>query len=305
MSRRNVLAMDAARRKCVKDTQGAYQVKWADIVRKGRAPAVHQTTAARAFTREGFDVKLRRSREKPQRTAEVKAERTEICGRMRRWPLTRFTDDFDMTIDNERVDVPTTPEARLYQAKQKVVAQLRTRDEGLTDGFTKPGNKRHRKNMGASVDVCAGISNCRVVLWGYLPKWNGEAAAELYKGPIMKALVKRRGVKPTYLICEDNDPTGYKSGKGKTQKRLLGIETVRWPRYSPDLMPLDFSLWNDIEKRLAEGAPEGAESVHDFKVRLRRVAIRTPKSHVRAAVAAMRSRAASIWRLKGEDIPRD
>ena len=70
-------------------------------------------------------------------------------------------------------------------------------------------------------------------------------------------------------------------------------------------MPLDFSLWNDIEKRLAEEAPTGVESVDAFKVRLRRIAMRTTTSRVRAAVAAMKSRAALIWRLKGEDIPRD
>ena len=70
-------------------------MKWVDIVWQGRDPAVHPTTAVRAFAREGFDAKLRRPREKQQRTAKAKAERTEICGRMRRWPLTKFTDEFD------------------------------------------------------------------------------------------------------------------------------------------------------------------------------------------------------------------
>ena len=113
-------------------------MKWVGVVWQGRDPAVHPTTAVRAFAREGFDAKLRRPREKQQRTAKAKAERTEICGRMRRWPLTKFTDEFDMIIDNKRFDVPTTPEARLYQDKQKVVAQLQTRNEGLRNGFTKP-----------------------------------------------------------------------------------------------------------------------------------------------------------------------
>ena len=69
MSRRNVLAMDAARHKCVKDTQGAFQVKWVDIVRRvvpqPCTPPL-QLAPSRAM---GFDVKLRRSREKQQRTA--------------------------------------------------------------------------------------------------------------------------------------------------------------------------------------------------------------------------------------------
>ena len=49
LSRRNVLAMDAARRKCVKEAQGAHQVTWVDIIRKGRAPRIHPATAARAL----------------------------------------------------------------------------------------------------------------------------------------------------------------------------------------------------------------------------------------------------------------
>ena len=62
LSRRNVLAMDAARRKCVTETQGAHLVTWVDIIRKGRAPRIHPTVAARALACEGLDVRLRRSR---------------------------------------------------------------------------------------------------------------------------------------------------------------------------------------------------------------------------------------------------
>ena len=50
-------------------------------------------------------------------------------------------------------------------------------------------------------------------------------------------------------------------------------------------MPLDFSLWANIEKRMAEAAPKGKESQGSFKARLRRVALRTPMAIVRAAVA--------------------
>ena len=138
-----------------------------------------------------------------------------------------------------------------------------------------------------------------------MQKWSGDAAAELYKGAIMDALVKARGAKRSYLICEDNDPTGYKSSKGRMQKKLSGIRTVAWPRYSPDLMPLDFTLWEDIENRMIASAPSGVESVDAFKARLRRVAMRTPPSRIRAAVAAMRTRATSIWAAKGKNIPRD
>ena len=101
LSRRNVLAMDAARRKIINDMKGGHQVKWQEIVAKGRAPRAHATTVARVFEREGLTVKPRRSRGKPQRTPAMERERMDLCGRMRRWPLTRFAETIDMLIDNK------------------------------------------------------------------------------------------------------------------------------------------------------------------------------------------------------------
>ena len=70
-------------------------------------------------------------------------------------------------------------------------------------------------------------------------------------------------------------------------------------------MPLDFCLWDDISKRVAASAPAGTESIDAFKARMKRIALRTPPSRVRAAVEAMRSRAAKICEREGKDIPRD
>ena len=56
------------------------------------------------------------------------------------------------------------PEARVRQSKANVAAQLRTHSDGLQPAFTKPELKRHRKNMGGTVNVCAGISKCRIML---------------------------------------------------------------------------------------------------------------------------------------------
>ena len=77
----------------------------------------------------------------------------------------------------------------------------------------------------------------------YYTEWNGEAAACMCRGIIMKALKKSRSVKPSYLLDEDNHPSGYKSSMALVERSRLHIRTIDWPRYSPGLMPLDFSLW--------------------------------------------------------------
>ena len=213
---------------------------------------IDRTTAAKSFAREEIDAKWRPCREKPQRDKECKEERADLCGSLRKKPDTYFTEKLDLIMDNKGFDVPTTTEARKYLAKLKVRGQIRTASEGLDDGMTKPSNRKHRKNLGGKVHLVAGISGGRVVLWEYFEgRWNGKKAAEMYKGPIRKILKAKRGDKPSYLICEDNDPTGYKSSAGMKAKKECKIKTIKWPRYSPDLMPLDFSLWENVSDHLA------------------------------------------------------
>ena len=121
----------------------------------------------------------------------------------------------------------------------------------------------------------------------------------------MKTLKQQRGRKKSYLLVEDNDPQGYKSGAAQAAKKSVGIKTMEWPRYSPDLNPLDFSLWQNIEARMAKAEPHGKETVAAFKQRLRRVALATPTSDVRKMLEAVRVRAKAIHSAKGGDIERD
>lgn len=189
---------------------------------------------------------------------------------------------------------------------RKVHGQLRTPKEGIESGFTKPNSKRHIMNPGGGVHVCAGISNCRVVLWEYFTgSWSGEKAADMYTGPIKAALKKHRGAKAYHLIAEDNDPTGYKSKAGIRAKEEQGIRAMPWPRYSPDLNPLDFSLWDNVNRRMDASAPAGRESVAAFKKRLRLTALRTPPAVVRKMVEAMKKKAQMIWEAGGGDIRKD
>ena len=154
--------------------------------------------------------------------------------------------------------------------------------------------------------MCAGVSGGRIVLWHYLQgNWNGGKAADLYNGPIYDALVKHRGLKRGYRILEDNDPTGYKSSKALAAKAAKGITTIDFPRYSPELNPLDFSLWDEILRRMNKSEPNGVENLSQYKKRLRLTALRLPERVVRAAVAAIRERAAMVVRAGGKNIKRD
>ena len=60
------------------------------------------------------------------------------------------------------------------------------------------------------------------------------------------------------------------------------------------LNPLDYFLWNDVEKRMARSAPKTAyETLVKFKERLRRTALATSPNLIRKAMLHMKKRIAA------------
>ena len=47
------------------------------------------------------------------------------------------------------------------------------------------------------------------------------------------------GEKRRYVVLEDNDPVRYKSNKAARAKKDGNLVAMDFPRYSPDLNPLD------------------------------------------------------------------
>ena len=304
--RRSVLKMNAVRKSLVKKADGEYEVHWEDVMKKARMPKTDPTTVARAFAREGIDVSWRTPREKLLRGKEHEDERKEACRKWRFYPENYWTDKVDMYIDNTTWSVPATTRARKYLNQMKVRGHLRTRGEGLQAGFTKPSGKKHNMNTGGKLKIVAGISNCRVAVWHYVDgTWNGDAAVAVYKGPVLKALKKNRGEKKSYIMVEDNDPVGYKSGKAVSAKGALNITAIQFPRYSPDLNPMDYFLWQEVGKRMAKNAPKRLESVQAFKARLRRTALAIPEAIVRKGVSNMKDRVKNCFANRGKHVAWD
>ena len=229
-----------------------------------------------------------------------------MCVEWQDFPTTFFTRKLDMVIDNKKFAIPTHKNAKAHLKMTKVRGHLRRRGEGLKLGFTKPNSQKHRSNPGGFVNICAGIVNGRIKLWHELPgAWNGEVAEDLYRGPIMDTLKAHRGRKRQYLILEDNDPVGYKSGKAKAAKDELKIQPLRFPNYSPDLNPLDFYVWSEIERRALASPVTRVESAKQYKARLRRVAMSLPKEPIEKALAVVRKRADAVVQARGGDLAFD
>ena len=77
-------------------------------------------------------------------------------------------------------------------------------------------------------------------------------------------------------MLEDNDPTGFKSKVAIDAKATLRIKPIEFPTYSPDLNPSDFSLWREVESRMAAQTAPKTEAAIGYKARLRRTAMAIP-----------------------------
>ena len=304
LSKKVVKAIDKAREKLLEKADNLKEVTWDDCRRAAKAPHCHPTTVARSLSREGFQVVARPPREKPQREKHHIEERAEIATRWSRYPEDYFH-NLDLIMDNKRFKVPTYKRAVKFLKQVKVRRHLRTRAEGIKPCCTKPSPRKQKMNPGGHVHILCGISGGKIVLWHNVgPKWNGEVAAACYKGPVLRALKKHCGEKSTYRIMEDNDPVGYKSSKGEAAKKEIGIKPIEYPRHSPDLNPLDFCIWNEIERKM-DAVTQKPMSVKAFDAKLRRVARTVPRDTINKAIGSIRKRAKAISEAKGQNIPRD
>ena len=80
---------------------------------------------------------------------------------------------------------------------------------------------------------------------------------------------------------------------------------VRFPKYSPDLNPLDFFVWSEVERRALSGRSSGVVSATASKARLRRIAQALPREAIERALASIPKRAKAIVDAQGGYVPFD
>ena len=149
--------------------------------------------------------------------------------------------------------------------------------------------------------VCAtGVS-----MWHDAPdgRWNGQAAADMYKGPLFNALTKTDPTKKAFRVLEDNDPTGFKCQKAKDAKTEVGIEPFVIPKRSPDLSVLDYAIWSQVNRRLRKQEKNWPKTKREtrlqYTARLRRTATRSPPAFVKKSIEDMKRRCQRLYAAKG------
>lgn len=288
----------------VKAADAKYQIT-ADMIRKAAGLKCCSRVVLNALHSKG--VYLHPMREKPVRTEEDEAARCQFGRTYGAKPLTFWTSGVHAYIDNKYFPVYLSPKARAYAAKLRGArGTFRKRGEGLDKGHVKP-RKNLKMNFGArSVLVSAAISSTSVLMWHVVKgNWNGKEAENMYANVLAPSLRSKHPGKRRFTILEDNDPSGYKSNLGKDAKAASGLNVLELPRRSPDLNPLDYGFWAEVNRRMRlqerRFSKNKYESRAAFIVRLRRTATRMPSTYCASLVKSMRRRCKAVEAARGGD----
>jgi len=290
------------RKQLVQRAKAEYEVTREMLCKKARVK-VHPCTCSRHMNACG--IVWRRLREKPPLQTKHEEARLDVCRKWKQKPAEYWCENVDLIIDAKKFPIPTNAHAMKRLRSLRVRGVFRAKHEGFDRGMTKPSARKHKFNPGGQVHILAGICNDRVVLWEEIRgRWRASAAAAMYSGPMKRALEKHRPGKRSWLIMEDNDPAGFKSSKARAAKKEAGMKTLDQPAYSPDLNPLDFSIWAAVSDEALKRKPV-SKTVKDFKHKLRRVALRLPRRFVKKAVMNIRERAKAIFEAGGKHVSCD
>ena len=266
-------------------------------------------TISRAFWDHG--VHLRPLCEKPDLDSDDRKARREWAVAHGHRSASQWNRYVHAIIDNKVFQVYTQGKHRDMAARRGVRGAYRRRRRVFSIGYVKPKDpKALKQNTGAqSVMVTCALGAKKVLMWHVVQgRWNATAAANMYSGPLRRALEKAHPqVRGPWRVLEDNDPTGYKSGAGMKAKAEVGIQTLDLPKRSPDMNPLDFSFWAELNKRMRaqeRSWPDAKrETREQFLGRLRRTAMKMPSEYISKIVGALKGRCQQVLDAKGGHFP--
>ena len=138
------------------------------------------------------NIYFRRMRSKPVLTPEDVKVRYKFSKDFSGKPAPWWTSNIEMHIDVKHFPVSLHGEAREDAAQKGTRGAYRAPGKGLAAPYVKR-DTRLKYNSGArGVKVMAGVGQEKVLVWEYIDgqNWSGAVAAEMYRGPIHKALLK-------------------------------------------------------------------------------------------------------------------
>ena len=313
---REMKVYDSVRTKLLKEAENDYVVTWDDIAEEGQRGLRKRKLIKRSQCGLAPDTLRKRMnnelnvRKRPAPTHAVRTEDEEKRRKLQAqdWQKHKasfWQDGVHAYIDNKKFVMARTPAQRKQMRQSRVCYHLRKPEERTQPEFVIP-KKKHTFTGIPAIEVAAAVAFDRIIMWHVVEgSWCGEAAATMYMA-LGKAMRRFWGKRRSYRVVEDGDPKGFQSGKGIEAKRKEKIDSLKLPPRTPEWMPLDFCLWNEIERRMIEDDDvEGTETKEQYFARLRHVALTLPRDLVKRCLLQMRERIVGTVASKGKHIAMD
>ena len=286
----------------IRRSQKRYPVTVAMLKRSTRVKASERTILDALHEK---NIYFRKLREKPVLTeADIEA-RYAFASKYRDKSAQWWLRNIHASIDGKFFKVYLSGAARMLAAQHATYGAFRSPGQGLDGAYVK-AKKTSKTNTGAKSSlIIAAVGAGRMMMWHAVPhsRWNGQAAADTYTGPLQKVLSKTWGKKRHYHVLEDNDPAGFKSRKGVDAKREARIKPFCIPKRSPDLSVCDYAIWKEVNKRMRKQELSWRKGKRETKevylARLRRTALRLPPSFINKSIADMRRRCTRLFDAGG------
>jgi len=286
------------RKMLIQNAENEYLVTWEDVhsatkVELKRLGLLTRRTKMPSedwlgrLVREKSEVRARAPKRRISRTQEHEKQRFETSGQWLKRPKMFWYNGVHCYIDNKKFVVARTGLQKKLLRSTRIRHHLRMPSEGGLPGFVVP--KRNHMLLGVpSFEITAGVAKNKIIFW-YVneKKWCGKQAATMYAA-LGKTLRKTYGNLASFTVVEDGDTKGYKSNKGKAAKKEQKIKTMDLPPRSPGLMPLDYTLWDEIEARVLSQEIPRDETNEQYLKRLRSVALHLPKELVQKTIMKMK-----------------
>ena len=245
-----------------------------------------------------------RLREKLPLTPEDVRARLEFAETHSRKAASWWEQNVHAFLDNKLFPIFLDAKGRKYAAKRVARGAFRSAGESLTTGHIKPKSGIKYNYSSKAVTIACAICADKVLMWHEVSgNWTGDAAAYMYTSKLAPALRRHYPDASRFVLLEDNDHSGYKSNKGKVAKAEAGIRAMEFPKRSPDLNPLDYSIWSEVNRRMRAQEkrfrPSFRETSVAYKARLRRTAMNLSEPFLRSVVACMKRRVVACKAAKG------
>ena len=287
----------------VEKAEGSYEVTLPTIMKRAKLKFCEKTIANALHDRGYY---FRPLRQKMVLTPADVKERFAFSKKYRKKPRSFWLKKIKGYFDNKHFKVATTAAGRKHLAQQKVRGCYRKKGKGLNPGHVKPSPKNHGSSGFAKKGalVMGGVGGGSVFVWHVIDdRWSGEVAASVVNTVMKPALKKKNPSAKSYLILEDNDPTGNRAKACMKAKRKANIRLFYIPKRSPDLNVLDYAIWSHVNllmRRQERAWPKDKRETRDeFIKRLGSTARNLPRKFINDSIADMQSRCEKLYKAKG------